>query len=163
MSNITIRGLEEVIKMLEKRFSDESNQEALEQACLLVENEARQKAPKGDGHLRRSISHRIEGEEGIVYTPLEYAPYVEYGTGAFAEKNPTSGYWVYVLDSSGSSVKAKSSKRYTLERAKQIVAMMREDGLEAVYTQGRYPKPFMRPALDENRNEIIKIFREGAK
>jgi heterodisulfide reductase subunit B len=99
--------------------------------------------------------------QGIVFNPLEYAPYVEYGTGAFREEGATSGYWVYVLESEGSTPHAKSSKRYTLEEAKQIVASMRADGIEAVYTQGQPPRPFMRPALDENREEIKRVLREA--
>jgi len=50
-----------------------------------VEAEAKKNAPKGTGELRRSITSRVEDDKGIVYTPLEYAPYVEYGTGLFAE------------------------------------------------------------------------------
>lgn len=129
MSNITIRGLEEVTKMLEERFSDEKNQERLEKACLLVERTARQKAPKGTRALRDSIAHRVDGEEGIVYTPLEYAPYVEFGTGLFAENG-----------------------------GRQDVPWSYEDEEGHWHTtSGLEPMPFMRPALDENRSKIIKI------
>ena len=63
--------------------------EAMKKACALVEGEAKKNAPKGTGELRRSIESKVEveGKEviGTIFTPLEYAPYVEYGTGLFAE------------------------------------------------------------------------------
>lgn len=36
------------------------------------------------GELLNSITYRVEGNSVIIGTPLEYAPYVEYGTGLFA-------------------------------------------------------------------------------
>lgn len=164
MSNITFRGLDELLEKLDSMADVKNVEKALRKACLLVERRARQLAPKGrTGDLRNSITHKVENLEGIVYTPLFYAPYVEYGTGAFREQNPEPGrYWVYVPEENGGGrVKAKASRRYTLEEAKEIVALMREDGIEAVYTQGEPPHPFMRPALDENREEIKRILREG--
>ncbi len=160
--NIELKGLDEVFNSIDGLVDENKVIAALKEACLIVEGAAKQKAQQfgGDGELARSITSEVKKLTGIVYTPLEYAPYVEYGTGAFREVNPVSGYWVYVKNSDG-SVKAKSSKRYTLEKAKQIVAMMRADGLDAVYTEGREATPYMRPALYENREKIIKKIKEG--
>jgi HK97 gp10 family phage protein len=151
-------GFNEIIEKLEKMDNPEKVEQGVKRACALVERSAKQRAPKGEGELRRSITSEVSGLEGIVFTPLFYAPYVEYGTGCFAENNPKSGYWVYVRNSGGSSI---SSKRYSLEEAKQIVAMMRADGLDAVYTQGRHPSPFMRPALEKNRKKIVEIIERS--
>ena len=160
MSNsVEIIGAEKILKVL-GNFSDQKKLEmALGQACAIVEGAAKENAPKGDGHLRDSITFVVEGNKGIVFTPLEYAPYVEYGTGLFREENPQAGYWIYVIDKEGSSKKA--GKRYSLEQAKRIVAIMRSKGLNAVYTQGQHPHPFLRPALEENREAILKILKEG--
>ena len=76
--SISIRGIDEVVEAISKPLSNENINDILTKACLLVERSAKQKAPKGDGDLRRSITHKVEGNEGVVYTPLEYAPYVEY-------------------------------------------------------------------------------------
>ena len=131
--SIEIKGLDGIVEALEKRLSAETNQQILERACLLLERTARQKAPKDTGALRRSISHRIEGEVGIVFTPLEYAPYVEYGTGLFAEGvGRTDVPWFY---------KDEEGKWHE--------------------TSGMKPQPFMRSALDENREKIIRMFKEG--
>ena len=85
MINYTLIGLNELTLKLEERVND-SIEESLGKACALVEREAKEKAPKGNGALRRSITSEVKDNEGVIFTPLEYAPYVEYGTGLFAEE-----------------------------------------------------------------------------
>lgn len=133
MSNIEFEGLDEILEQLEDLASIPNIQAALGKACALVERSAKQKAPKGNGDLRRSITSKVEGLEGIVYTPLEYAPYVEYGTGLFAEKGGRQDVpWEYQDD---------EGNWHT--------------------TSGMPPSPYMRPALNENREQIIRIIKEG--
>lgn len=135
--SIQFEGLSEVLNSITEPISTEKLTQVLTKACLVVERSAKQKAPKGNGALRNSITSEVreEGGEivGVVYTPLEYAPYVEYGTGLFAEEGGrTDVPWVY-CDEKG----------------------------EFHSTSGMEPQPFMRPALDENREEIMRIIREG--
>ena len=60
----------------------------MEQVCILVENEAKIKCPVDNGLLRNSITHYIEDNPdelvGVVGTNVEYAPYVEFGTGIYS-------------------------------------------------------------------------------
>ena len=58
----------------------------LEKACLIVENDAKSKVPYDTGNLRNSITHEVIGNEGFVGTNVEYAPYVEFGTGLFSSR-----------------------------------------------------------------------------
>lgn len=133
MDNIKFEGLDEVLNSIESLADVEKLDAALGKACAIVEASAKQKAPKGNGDLRRSITSKIEEYEGIVYTPLEYAPYVEYGTGLFAEEGGrTDVPWVY-----------------------------QDDEGEWHSTSGMKPHPFMRPALEENRDKIVEILKEG--
>ncbi len=128
-----IEGLEEVLSGLDGLINTQKIEKALGKACALVEREAKKKAPKDNGELRRSITSKIEDTQGIVFTPLEYAPYVEYGTGLFAEEGGRKDVpWVY-----------------------------QDDKGEWHSTRGQKPQPFMRPALDENREEIMRIIKEG--
>ncbi len=70
---------------------------------------------------------------GMVYTPLEYAPYVEYGTGLYAEEGGRKDVpWAYEDEETG----------------------------ELIWTAGQHPSPYMRPALNENRQQILRILRE---
>lgn len=129
--SIEIEGLNSVLQSLEITNPQKLNA-ALGKACALVERSAKQKAPKDTGELRRSISSKVENGVGEVFTPLEYAPYVEFGTGLFAEQGGrTDVPWSY-----------------------------QDDSGEWHSTSGQHPQPFMRPALDENREAIVRIFRE---
>lgn len=132
MSDIKFDGLEDILKRIEKLGSVQNAQEALGKACAIVERSAKEKAPKGGGELRRSISSKVEGLQGIVFTPLEYAPYVEYGTGLFAEEGGRKDVPWHYQDESG----------------------------QWHSTSGMKPHPYMRPALEENRENIKAILME---
>lgn len=135
---VKIQGLEDVLDAIDKKCGTEKVLSNLEQACALVEKSAKEKAPKDTGELRRSISSRVEEDEdgnlvGVIFTPLEYAPYVEYGTGLFAEDGGRMDVpWNYQDD-------------------------------KGVWhsTSGQHPQPFMRPAIQENRERIIEIIKDG--
>lgn len=73
----------------------------LTKACLLVENDAKKNCPVDTGQLRQSITHEVEGNTGVIGTNVEYAPYVEYGTGIYAKDgNGRQTPWSY-KDSKG--------------------------------------------------------------
>lgn len=131
--DIEFEGAEKLMARLDKISDEAELKKSLETAALLVERSAKQKAPKDTGALRRSITSRVEGLEGIIYTPLEYAPYIEYGTGLFAEGNGRKDVpWNY-----------------------------QDDKGNWHSTSGLKPHPFMRPSLDENRQKILDILKEG--
>lgn len=136
---IEIEGIGKVLKRLEKLSNTENIEKAMGKACAVVEAAAKQNAPKDTGALRRSISSKVEveGKEviGTIFTPLEYAPYIEYGTGLFAESGGRKDVPWYYQDDKG----------------------------EWHSTSGMKPQPFMRPAIEDNRNKIIKILKESIK
>lgn len=135
--SIEFEGINELLSSLEELGDLDNIESALGKACALVERSAKQKAPKGTGELRRSITSKVESSgsdiQGVVYTPLEYAPYVEFGTGLFAESGGRQDVpWNY-----------------------------QDDKGEWHSTSGMKPQPYMRPALNENREEILRILKEG--
>lgn len=72
---------------------------ALEKCGLVGEGHAKKLCPVDTGRLRNSISHTVDEEEPAAYigTNLEYAPYVELGTGKYTDGGrPTP--WVYQDD-----------------------------------------------------------------
>lgn len=131
--SVVFRGIDEINERLTLFSNIERVQAGLEKACLIVERAAKQNAPKDEGELARSITSKVEELEGIVYTPLEYAPYVEYGTGLFAEEGGRTDVPWHYQDEEG----------------------------EWHSTNGQQPQPFLRPALDENRAQIKQILREA--
>lgn len=160
MSEIKFEGLDEIFDSIDSLNDTDKLEAALGKACALLEGAAKEKAPKGSGELRRSITSKVEGLEGVVFTPLYYAPYVEYGTGLYAENGGRQEVpWVYV-EGSGKSSGKKTIYR-NREEAEAAVAYLREQGLNAQLTYGQHPHPFMRPALNENREKILEILREG--
>lgn len=133
---MAIENLDKLISKLEKL--DNVNQ-AMEQACILVENEAKIKCPVDNGLLRNSITHYIEDNPnelvGVVGTNVEYAPYVEFGTGIYSSLgNGRQDRWKY-KDAKG----------------------------EWHSTIGQHPQPYLQPALEENRSKIEKMFKEQIK
>lgn len=131
--SISIEGIDDILESLSKVKDTEKVKQALNKSCLLIEASAKQKAVKGKtGELARSITSKVEGLTGEVYTPLEYAPYVEYGTGLFAENGGRADVpWCY-----------------------------KDDEGKWHSTSGMKPQPYMRPALNENRNKVIEILKE---
>lgn len=67
---------------------------ALERVGLQAEGYAIDLAPVDTGRLRNSISHVVAGNTVYIGTNVEYAPYVELGTGKYYPGGrPTP--WVY--------------------------------------------------------------------
>ena len=54
-----IENLNAVFKELNKLGSPQKIERGLKKACAIVERNAKQKAPKGDGALRRSITSEV--------------------------------------------------------------------------------------------------------
>lgn len=113
---------------------DDAMFQALESAALIVEASAKALAPVGDsGELRDKIDHNVvdtsNGPAAKIGSPLDYAMYVEYGTGEFAENGAgRKGGWSYQTP----------------------------DG-KWHHTNGMAPKPFLRPAFRRNKAKIQEI------
>ena len=79
------------------------------------------------------MEHENDNIVGIVFTPLEYAPYIEFGTGLFAEDGGRMNVpWNY-----------------------------QDDEGNWHSTSGQKPQPFLHPALDENRELVKRTIKEG--
>jgi HK97 gp10 family phage protein len=136
--SIKIEGLEAILDQLDKVAEPAAMTQAMKKACLLVERSAKQKVPKGNGELGRSITSEVEVDaneiRGIVYTPLFYAPYVEFGTGLFAEAG---------------------------DGRKDVPWHYKDDEGNWHSTSGMNPHPFLRPALNENREQIKRLLEDA--
>lgn len=104
------------------------------QACMLVEGQAVALAAVHTSRLRNSIDYVVDEAEliGYVGTNVEYAIYVEMGTGEFAENGMgRKGGWVY-QDPSG----------------------------EWFFTWGQEPQPYLRPSFRKNKSQIEALAKE---
>ena len=137
--SIEIQNLDAITMRLDKLADASKVEAAMGKCCALVEKRAKQLAPKDTGQLRNSITSKVvhDGKDiiGVVFTPKEYAPYVEYGTGLFAENGGRKDGWAYEDEKTG----------------------------DTIWTRGQRPHPYLRPALNENRDKILKILEESVK
>lgn len=122
-----------------KRNIKAISEKAMLSACLVVEASAKSNAKVGSGELRDTITHNISQQNdqliGQVGSPAMYAPYVEFGTGEFAENgNGRKGGWTY-----------------------------RTPAGEFYFTFGMKPDPFLRPAFRDNKENIKNIFAKDLK
>lgn len=126
---IEISGDSSLIKTL-KSLAQHDFSDVLTKACMLVEAEAKQRCPVDSGYLRNSITTSVEDNVGYIGSNVEYAPYVEYGTGLFAEEGNgrKDTPWWY-KDAKGEWHK----------------------------TSGQNPQPYLRPAINNNQQRITEL------
>lgn len=109
----------------------------LEKCGLVGEGYAKKLCPVDTGNLRNSITHAVDEAELAAYigTNSEYGPYVELGTGIYAEGGggrPTP--WVY-QDAKGNWH----------------------------YTHGNKPQPFLKPAVADHAAQYRQILEDELK
>lgn len=117
-----------------KRELERAAIRGLIKASLLVEGQAVLLAPVDKGGLRDSIGYKVDESELVAYigTNCEYAIYVEFGTGEFAENgNCRKGGWVYKTPNG-----------------------------EVHFTYGMPPQPYLRPAFRQNQKAIRDILAD---
>jgi len=142
-ATIRIKGMADLTRRLRevKGAIADTLEEAGTLGMLAIEGGARDKVSVDIGELRRGITTKtLEKSESSVKigtgTNIEYAPYLEYGTGIYAEsgKGRTTP-WVY---------------HYTGTKG--------PEGWR--FTRGIKAKPFLRPAYDENKEWVKEIVRD---
>ena len=93
---------------------------------------AQDKCPVDTGHLRNSISYKVVGNDCYIGTNVNYAPYIEYGTGVGAEKGGRKTPWIYT-DKNGNTH----------------------------LTHGYKAHPFLRPAAKDHTKEYQGIIKDS--
>ena len=137
MSNVEIKivddNVEEVLAALEK-----NKQQILRVCGVYAQAQAvinlTRNGSVDTGRLRSSIEYEVEDDTMIVGTNVEYAPYIEMGTGIYAEEGGRPTPWRYV-------------------DAKGI----------GHWTHGQHPKPYLRPALKDHLDKYKAIIEDGLK
>lgn len=114
---------------------DEGLYRGLTKAALRVQNDAANLAPVDTSALANSINYKVYRNTATVGSSMDYAAYVEYGTGIYAENgNGRKSPWYY-------------------ENRKG----------ELIRTLGQRPQPYLRPALDRNKNYIKNVIAKELK
>lgn len=113
--------------------------QALTKVGLLIEAQAKTLATVATGNLRDSINHIVKEYGGEVVaqvgTSVDYAFYVEFGTGEFAVNGlGRKGGWVY-----------------------------RGPSGEWFFTWGQEPQPFIKPAFKRKRKQAQEVIANTFK
>lgn len=93
MANIAIEGLDRLLAKLDSLGGDAEKalQDGIDKATRRVKRDAKLLAPVDTGRLRNSIQSKTTNAdgriEGVVSTNVEYAPYIEFGTGQTGENS----------------------------------------------------------------------------
>ncbi len=122
-------------KQLIKKYPeklDAVNRKFLPAAGVLVSGDAKRRSPVDMGQLRSSIGYEVDKDEVKIGTNVEYAIYVEYGTGIYAESGGRKTPWVYF---------SEKLKRF-------------------VKTSGTKAQPYLRPALDTNKDKLVRMWKD---
>ena len=109
---------------------DDAVAAALERVGSAAEGFAANLVPVDSGRLRNSITHKVDDNSVTVGSPLEYATYVEFGTGKCASGGRNTA-WVY-----------------------------KDDKGNWHYTHGQRAQPFLKPALQNNINTYQAIIKD---
>lgn len=147
MANVSIKNIDR----LAQRFNNIAKMELLDtmnKATALVHGQAKDLAPVDKGQLAGSIHMKVakkgNGFEGRVYTNVEYAPFVEFGTGVKGD-----GTYPYKIEG------------LSLEYRDKGWAYFDEDEGEWIYTKGQEAQPYMYPALNDHKKTIKRMFQNA--
>ena len=117
-----------------KKAIDKATLQWLIEASSLVEGQAVMLVPVSTAFMKNDIGYKVDESEMVSYigTNAEYAVYVEFGTGEFAENGQgRKGGWFY-KDPSG----------------------------EWIFTWGQSPQPFMRTAFKQTKKQVESLAKE---
>lgn len=128
MEGITVKITSNVEKVLEEL--DTTIHNALVRCGREASTRAQLLAPVDNGMLRQSITYKVNGDEVQIGTDVEYAAYVELGTGKYypgGRKTP----WTY-QDGDG----------------------------KWHMTYGQRAQPFLKPAIEDNLEQYQAIIKD---
>lgn len=156
-----VKGYKELAVTLDKISTQVSDTKFVNDAGIFVRDQAVLLAPKDSGHLQQNIKYESESTDdgiiGRVYTDVEYATFVELGTGKRGAMNhsgispnvhPTytmSPWWIHE-----SQIDPSVAERY------HWFYIDTPDG-RFYQCNGQPANPFMYPALHENEELVMDI------
>lgn len=151
-TNIQIKGIDSLLKKIDKIQAIDALA-IVQDATMLVKNEAKMLAPTNKyvsgGDLKRSIYDQVYFKEGQivgrVYSNSQYANFVEFGSGKVG-----AGTYPHSVENLNLTYSSKDKWTY-----------YNEDLQTFLTTSGYVARPFLYPALNNNRARIKEIIANG--
>lgn len=129
--NVRLRGLERAIRNIQDYETNkiEEVKTIVKDTALKIQANAKQRTPVDTGDLKRSISVDISQDElsAKIFTEVEYAPHVEFGTAP------------HLIKTQDATTLSDGNNTYGKE----------------VEHPGQVAQPFLFPAFEEEKNEYI--------
>lgn len=111
--NVKIVSNEDLIRVTLKR----ATVRALRTIGMTAERYAKEETPVDLGRLRNSMTHVVQDNSVYVGSNVEYAPYIELGTGIYAsDGNGRKDPWVYFDEKTGKFRLTRGSKPHHMIR-----------------------------------------------
>ena len=141
-----IKGIQELERKL-KQLRDVDLKPIIEDATARVRDEARKNVVVDTAELQNSITYRLEDKgnnnwRGVIFTNKEHATYVEFGTGPVGESNHEG------ISPEVKPMYSPSPWIYYSDKVERFV-----------FTEGQPAKPFLYPALHNNKKKITKFIK----
>lgn len=121
-----IQGLEKLSKLTKQMVGDE-----IEASTYEIHSEAVQRVPVDTGFLKNSINAQYQNMHGQVEATMNYAPYIEFGTGGMV--NVPEGLETYAMQ-----FKGKGDARVSMR-----------------------PQPFLYPAFARETPKLLERINKG--
>ena len=142
-----VKGYREWCAEVDRIVADVGKTEWLYEACEFVRREASNRAPMRTGALKSSIDYEVRSSdknitEGVIFTDLPYATFVEFGTGPVGRDNH---------DGISPNVNAQWSDEPWVTTLNGI----------SFLNFGQPAQPFLYPALADNIDKVMDIARVG--
>ncbi len=160
--NVSVTGLDEALRKLDvKKFNQDINDE-LTAFGFDVVRDAKQLVPVDEGFLKNSINSVNENLAVTIVVNADYAAYVEFGTRKFAAAHIATlpaDWQTFAAQYKGSG--GGSFKEFVM----RLTAWCKRKGIEekaaypiarAILINGIKAQPFLYPAYEKNRIELIK-------
>ena len=149
-----IKGVEAAIKKIDAKATKGLSDE-LAASAINIERSAKRLAPGNLGKLRQSINHDTGNSLfKSVFSTVEYAPYVEFGTRGKARI--PAGYEAFAAQYKGKGAKgAWKAIEFWIKR-KGIDPKLTFVIFRSIMRNGISPQPFMIPSYEKEKPALLK-------
>jgi hypothetical protein len=149
-----IKGVEAAIKRIDTKATKGLSDE-MAASAINIERSAKRLAPGNLGKLRQSINHDTGNSLfKSVFSTVEYAPYVEFGTRGKARI--PAGYEAFAAQYKGKGAKgAWKAIEFWIKR-KGIDTKLTFVIFRSIMRNGIAPQPFMIPAYEKEKPALLK-------
>jgi HK97 gp10 family phage protein len=149
-----IKGVEAAIKRIDTKATKGLSDE-MAASAINIERSAKRLAPANLGKLRQSINHDTGNSLfKSVFSTVEYAPYVEFGTRGKARI--PAGFEAFAAQYKGKGAKgAWKAIEFWIKR-KGIDPKLTFVIFRSIMRNGISPQPFMIPAYEKEKPALLK-------